>query len=207
MNIDGVRVGVRIIAPYIVHELLARKDAAGEGGHFIQQHELLLRQDGALPVPCDGERVALHHSAAYDKPTVVYHLRPAQQRADAQHHLIYVDGLHHIVVSAGNKAHAHIVKSILGGYHHHRDAVSRGAQGAYKLVPVHLRHHYVGDYQIVIPLVQSIQRFFAVADAGDAVAVFYEHVREQLPELAVILGNKNLEHCRSSPGKQNISKY
>ena len=51
MNIDGVRVGVGIIAPYIVHELLTSKDAAGEGGHFIQQHELLLRQDGALPVP------------------------------------------------------------------------------------------------------------------------------------------------------------
>ena len=198
MDIDGVGVGAGIIAPDVVHELLAREDAAGERRHLVEQHEFLLRQHHALAVDGDAERVALHHRAADDLTALARHLGAAQQRAHAQYHFPDVDGLDHIVVAAGEKAEAHVVKGVLGGDHHNGDGRTALADRAHKLVAVHLRHHDVGDDEIVIALLERNKRLLAVGDAEDSVTVFGEHVGEELAQLAVILRNENFEQSDPS---------
>ena len=55
VHIDRVHIAVALIAPDVVHQLLACEDPARERGHFEQQHKLFLRQNAVPALRADGE--------------------------------------------------------------------------------------------------------------------------------------------------------
>ena len=160
--IHRVRVRFRVVAPDIVHQLLARKDPSGKRGHLVQQHEFLLRQRHALRTAADGQRIAFQHRFAEHLPVLVDHLRPAQKRPDAQDHFIDIDGLDHIIIAPGEEAHAHIVKGILRRDHQDGHIHPLVADRPHERVAVHLRHHDIGDQQVKIASLERFQRLESV---------------------------------------------
>ena len=121
-------------------------------------------------------------------------LSPPTVPLSESHAITEVDGLDHIVVAAGEKAKTHIVKGVLGGDHHDGNGRAALADGAHQLIAVHLRHHNVGDDEVVIALLQRCKGLLAVGNAEHRIAVFGEHMGEKLAQLAVVLGDEYFEH-------------
>lgn len=94
------------------------------------------------------------------KPALVDDARAAQERGDAQDHLLLVDGLDEVVVCADDEPLALVGRGLLRGHHEDRDLPERPvrAQDLRELVAVHARHHDVQKDQIDVLFVQNLER-------------------------------------------------
>ena len=84
-----------------------------------------------------------------------------------------VDGLYHIVVGAGLKAHLLIENITFGGDDQHRQVDVCVPQLAYKRKTIHAWHHDICNNQINGLIVQNIQRFRGISRREGMKIIFF----------------------------------
>ena len=113
MDIHRVGIAGRIITPDLIHQLIPGEYLSWIGCQLIKQHEFLLGKCLALSISCYRERIHVHDCTADGQTPVIDDLASAQQRTNPQNHLVHIDGLYHVIIGAGQKALAFVIKGIL----------------------------------------------------------------------------------------------
>ena len=206
MNVNGERIAEVIEAPYLVKQLVARKNNVGRRCKMIQQLHLFGRSVYLHSVNYKLIGVKVHDKLIVAELFLfgrVVGLRAAHDRVDARKQLLDFKGLCDIVIRADIQTCDLIADSALCGQHDDWDR--RGlADLAANLHTVHNGHHDIKQNKIGRYLVEHLNTASAVVRDTDFKSVLFKIKHKKLGNINVVFNNKGFFAHIISPLDQNI---
>ena len=125
MRVDGARARRNVVAPHLLEQLFAARDAAGTRREVLQQVELDRREVHELAVARAPGALAASSSIAPIRTDALASLvgralGAAQQRVHARDELARAERLRHVVVGADGEPDEQIGLAVAGGEHQDR---------------------------------------------------------------------------------------
>ena len=114
MDIHGTFVRSGVHSPYLVHELLSCENLIGIGTSACKEDRIFLRKQRFFPIYGDSQRIVIKRCFAADDTASVAILARFSRAPTLRTISFHIDGLHHIVVSAGLKPLLFVLKPFFG---------------------------------------------------------------------------------------------
>lgn len=194
MRIHGSGVGVAVVAPDFIHQVLPREDFVRVGEQHPQQEIFLPAQRYGTSLVRDGERVRIERAAADLRDGFPHHVAAPEQGLDAKQQFLHINGLRHVVVGSLTESLPFVVERVLCRNDQHRNRKIRAADFGGQLVAVHHGHHQIHDDQMDAGVLHHVKRSGAVLRLVHLVAGAAEVNPHQPAQLRAVLHNQNVRH-------------
>ena len=193
MHVHGAGVALIIVAPDQIQQAFAAVNAAGVAHQKLDQVELLHRQLHVLPVLAGAAALGIDADMPAPEHRVLLrrggHAGAAQQRADARLELQDVEGLGHIVVRAGLKAHQQVCALAAGREHDDRHG-GEAADLLAGLQAVLFRHHQIQHDQVVAARAGQLHGLLAVVAGVHGISLVFEVEFDSLDKQALVVDHQ-----------------
>src|SRR6476469_1506672 len=170
VQLHDVGLPAEVVVPDAVQYLRLRQDPSRVAHQVPQQLELGGGQLDGLAGPGDLAAVLVEGELADDQPRAGGRLGDAgaaEQRTQAQRHLLQAERLGDVVVAAGGEPGDAVLDGVLGGQEEHGEVRQVGTHPAEDLEPVDVRQHDVQDHRVGPEVTGRAHGGHAVAGAPD----------------------------------------